>query len=1419
MSRGAENSKDNSHLLKIPSYFSSPVDTLIASLDRTPVDEPTVHDLLDAYGTFSLRIKAVAVPLSQDTTPDDLHALRYIRHNSALLGRSIQRDIRRALFDPLPDTSNVANLDMLTDTSFPDFTASDERLFAAKHISMLCQLALQLVSNIFRLPVLHRLFPNPALQQILDDVLAVAQSSDLPIPDSYRTRCIAAWIFSTLQLDSATVQASQRKIQNWIGDLAASMSNPQRACDVVHHMLSTYPQILRRGFAKLLPEILSQLVSTVPSTRTDALIALSGYTLAMLSTAPSTEGLLISDVRSAVHSFIRSQLSQSRTDAERAATSGLPDYIAWAAREKSSTHTISNGPRWAIATICCLTVLSGPGIFTGTRPLKLVLETVGQIGKSKSSTAMDLMACAWKCLVWAFLHIRQDEAGNSSSSARDVAFNIVRQELRAGVGASLVAGLLKRPAGREGHDFQAVSDMNIEWAISVLRDMISHSSVHVYREGVALLERLTSGIGASTQCPEGSATSQDLWTLNDIVVKALFSRHVLKAESRTFSAALRTANILDASVVRPLDEVEVLAHWGSLMDILVTAFERELTATDASAIPDGLVHAWQGILLVQTQLTQEQAHLTTTPDFTKRAVSVLTGLLERDLPHELNRVSPLELQRRILMLCLRLWTVMRHVFSEHWLCSAAEALLTSVLHHSFDLSDERVRSAWGDLCSTLLSSSVPDLIARLVVEDEEHRVVDTKRQLWRMAAREWRSRTPEPCWQQSIDFLATPIRFWSMDEEEVSMWKLILDGAVAQAVCQSEYSLCVYGALLRALSDGTKFENLLSAPGIVVHMLDRLRLPDNLKEPSAFLRCINTFLCELYCDTPERISMALQMLKAVRQVVSTCPAGALIGFIEALTDGLAKWIGDEDALLINAEYNDAAMPLYCEALKRLRDTTITADALSTLAHFLYSAFIRIPDPCDGPVVFYEFWTHIQPSLKHLRGAYPEEIKTALRACQDVFGGLSSQDVSVDTESHTDSQANRTPDQISPVKSESITPKLAAEVRTRILELRTTPRAASRQFNPSPVVSPEIPFLPTSPTTPLSSVTKRKRARREAISISPDKLSHHASSDFMPSSPTDAIRARRAAAGPLIVSRTAHERAAKPLDRPLKRQRVDTSPRTPKFTTYVMGESLRNSPPEMRSGLPDDGVEDMPYKGQARRASAALSTTPRSTTSRSTGKRAVSPALADPVEEPSDDYDAWEAPICEDDVPRPADDDDEVVPDSQPSDAGADDDSLLPSYMKTSGRGHAEYGAAHSDDTMILDGLQFDDIPNPRAQHRNQHRPGSPLRMHTAPASLHLEDSSSHLTVPLPEPEPALRRARTASAQLDELRNVYDALREEGSQLPVGDIAAASELTSKLGALLSEKLSRKLREGSVDSGPSSSLVSRKDKGKGKGKQRE
>lgn len=118
--------------------------------------------------------------------------------------------------------------------------------------------------------------------------------------------------------------------------------------------------------------------------------------------------------------------------------------------------------------------------------------------------------------------------------------------------------------------------------------------------------------------------------------------------------------------------------------------------------------------------------------------------------------------------------------------------------------------------------------------------------------------------------------------------------------------------------------------------------------------------------------------------------------------------------------------------------------------------------------------------------------------------------------------------------------------------------------------------------------------------------------------------------------------------------------------------------------------------------------------------------------------------------------------------------------------------------MIFDDaiLDINDLPTPHTLGKRA-RPASPVRMHTAPADLYPQHS------PSPIPRPTLHRAQTASAHLEGLRDVVDALSENSSQLDVGEIAEAAELTNRLGALLTEKLTRKLRsdrgEGSSERG--------------------
>ncbi|KAI0632232.1 hypothetical protein C8Q77DRAFT_1197483 [Trametes polyzona] len=1414
MSLRALNQNERPELLEHATYFRSPINVLIASLEADTSADHTLHDVLDAYATFSLRIKAVSSLLSQ---AKDYVALRYLKSNVTSLARCIQRDLRRALREPFTSDSHTKGVGTASSTVFPTPGSSSAAVNTIRDIAAICHHALQLLSDIFHFPGLFSLFPQSVLTQLLKDVIVISRHPELPILDDEKTRTLATWSLSILKLPKTVIAASADSLQVLLEGMSASAC-PAMLCNVVHNLLSRYPETFMSASTKLLPDILSRAASFDASVRMNAATALAGYALGRLSIPPSRLETVSSETSSAVRRFLRSlpQKNSTAPGPSRHPHEIFSDYLTRAAQSDVAASE-AQGSRWATTIVCALTVLSGQGIFSGTRMVKLVLETIERINKGKTAIVVDLVASAWKSLVWAFLRLQTDLANVANPSAerhrakvtaREAAFGIVRQELRGGAGACLVAGLVYQARASHTLPPWPVPDHNIQWALAVLKDMVVYPSKSVFNDALHLLSRITGGVGASAQSPVSAGGSD--WNPNDIVVKEVLSRHMLNADAKAFVSALHAANKFDPAVVRPVSETDLIAHWDELAEIWTLAMNRALHMSDAaSPVPDVLGSVWQALLLVQTQLTQENGHLTTPPAFTTKAVSIVSGFLEWQ-PLETANASSLpvyERQRRALSTCRQLWGVMRNVFSEAWLSSAAESLITTVLQHGYDLSNGNVKSAWSELCSALVLACAPALMARLVVEDDEHRLMDIKRELWRVTARQWPSINPYPSVEETVTFLAIPLRNWGMDHEELPAWFSVFDCATERAMSTAANPLEMYDALVRQVSTETAQKRFLEQPELATHLLSRLRLSSlTTSSPSAFLQAVDGFLHSLYCALPERVAAALQLLKQIHRIIEECPPDALVSSLSILSNGLAIWIADEKELLLVEEYNNIVIQIYCDALRVLRDLRFDLEMLTSLAHFLYSAFVRIPEPARGPLAFIDFWTSVQPAFQDMRGSYPEEIKTALYACRHAFGANLPDDFSFDTESYTDSQV-----EASPVKSEALTPR-SARGGIVVTSRRTT----------SPVVSPKIPYGP--------SLAYRNPLAVHHVSPSPVRQigGDAVSSDFLPSSPTDAARVRRMAGR--STSRVAHERAVAPLERPAKRRKASGSPQD---SRSAGSGGLRSSPA---------------HTGRSASARTSSSrSTPRATgkskgKQRATDRSSVSPRKADPVALPSsDDYDAWEAPIC--DVQELSDE----VPDSQPSDAADDDDSLIPGFMKA-GRHDAEDDErryARSDDTTILDeyglpvvpdlsdeGEYEDEDQDTQPKLGKRPRPRSPTRMHTAPADLQHShphpnagtDSGtrlhSHDGDAPPEAEArkgTLRRARTASARLEELRHVYDALREDGSQLAVDEIAAASALTSRLGAMLSEKLERRLHDGSVaSSGRSASEGARSSGGEGRAK---
>lgn len=139
-------STPDAHYQLSVTYFKSPLLTLLASLDDFTSDNTTPHDICDAYSTLYLRIRGISSSLLQSTANTPI--LKPISEYSSALARCLQRDIRRALDDPLASSPHVRDATGL----------SEEAARFAHDMAMLSQYAIQVAAVICRFPALTSLF-------------------------------------------------------------------------------------------------------------------------------------------------------------------------------------------------------------------------------------------------------------------------------------------------------------------------------------------------------------------------------------------------------------------------------------------------------------------------------------------------------------------------------------------------------------------------------------------------------------------------------------------------------------------------------------------------------------------------------------------------------------------------------------------------------------------------------------------------------------------------------------------------------------------------------------------------------------------------------------------------------------------------------------------------------------------------------------------------------------------------------------------------------------------------------------------------------------------------------------------------------------------------------------------------------------
>jgi hypothetical protein len=172
-----------------------------------------------------------------------------------------------------------------------------------------------------------------------------------------------------------------------------------------------------------------------------------------------------------------------------------------------------------------------------------------------------------------------------------------------------------------------------------------------------------------------------------------------------------------------------------------------------------LIHVWQSLLLVESQLTQGLHHLTTSTNLVEESALVVTGFIPQTSGHfeELDPTRLVATQVRSLVAITQLWFAMKNVFASLCISTAAKIILTDLLKHDFCLSDESVRDQWSKLCADLMVTAMPSCIHEFSVLTSSQVTEKIGRELWSLVAQSLLSQPETFHWLDNVKLLVVPL--------------------------------------------------------------------------------------------------------------------------------------------------------------------------------------------------------------------------------------------------------------------------------------------------------------------------------------------------------------------------------------------------------------------------------------------------------------------------------------------------------------------------------------------------------------------------------------------------------------------------------------------------------------------------------------
>lgn len=276
----------------------------------------------------------------------------------------------------------------------------------------------------------------------------------------------------------------------------------------------------------IFPSLLSQLLSLDSDVQHAAARALGALAISARHPACSLRTQLAQALRDFVDSHVA---SKSGKDAHL--SQPLLSLFTSALDDNSPLKPGSVGPCWAISVLASFVVLSDGLVFSQKRFLKFVVKTILPIMADKKLIVRGLGSRLWRCLVWAMFRLGDTSKRGAPQDTHiyDNAFALVNQIAQAGIGSSLVYGLLgEAPSDTEHNMSRPVSGHpDFPRAIHVLRELVKRPDRDLHEESVALLATMTSGIGSSRGSEHRGSRK---WCLDRLLEPTLFDGSILRVD-------------------------------------------------------------------------------------------------------------------------------------------------------------------------------------------------------------------------------------------------------------------------------------------------------------------------------------------------------------------------------------------------------------------------------------------------------------------------------------------------------------------------------------------------------------------------------------------------------------------------------------------------------------------------------------------------------------------------------------------------------------------------------------------------------------------------------------------------------------------------------------------------------------------------